>query len=123
MRELEETHDTDSIKKLICKFLSLQKIHDDPERLDIAIEFYYYCYCFCGKMAFSSRKTAAFLSIIHDAFMRDAAGIYPNWTMIKSCEKLHNVILKHSVQRPPHRLYSNYVSYVCIILLFGLLIV
>jgi hypothetical protein len=111
---LESTFDPASAKKLIDEFLLVSKNHKEPEKVDIATSFYFDCYCFCGKMAFSSRKTAAFLSIMHDAFVRDSARVFPAWTMAMSYEALQNAIFKHSVQRPPHRYSFIRDEYKCV---------
>lgn len=99
---LETTLDVATIKESIDDILAVSKSYDS-ERANIALEFYFDCYCFCGKMAFSSRKTASFLSIMHEAFIRDSRSIYPAWTMAMSFEKLQAILFKHSVQRPPQR--------------------
>ena len=100
---LESTLDALTAKQLIDSALSVTKTHNGGEKADIALSFYFDCYCFCGKMAFSSRKTATFLSIMHDAFLRDSTRAFPAWTMSMSHEALQSAVFKHSVQRPPRR--------------------
>lgn len=100
---LENTCEATAVKQTIDNVLLVSKAIAEREKVDIALDFYYDCYCFCGKMAFSSRKTGAFLSIMHDAFVRDSSRLFPAWTMAMSFEALQNVVFKHSVQRPPHR--------------------
>ena len=100
---LEKTFDAAGVKQVLDDVLAVSKTQRGPERAAIALDFYYDCYCFCGQRAFSSRKTAAFLSIMHDAFTRDSARVLPAWTMAKSYEALQAAVFKHSVERPPHR--------------------
>ena len=107
MSQLETTYDQLAIKNCLNDILSVRKTHDTDEISDIALDFYYDCYCFCCKLAFSERKTAAFLSIIHDAFVKDTCNEF-NWTMSKSYDRLESVIFKHSIERPPDRYTSRF---------------
>jgi hypothetical protein len=100
---LESTFEPAATKQCLDDALQVSRAYAVQERVDIALDFYYDCYCFCGKMAFSSRKTAAFLSIMHDALVRDSTRIFPSWTMAMSYEHLQRVVFKHGIQRPPHR--------------------
>lgn len=102
MAQLESTFDESGVKDIIDGALLIRKSYS-AEKADIALDFYYDCYCFCGASAFSARKTATFMSIMHDAFIRDSLNYSPAWTIMKSYERLEQVVFKHSVQRPPHR--------------------
>ncbi len=102
MSGLENANDEQSIKSTVNEILSVDKQYGKAEAR-IALDFYFNCYCFCKENAFSARKIATFLSIMHEAFLRDALNRYPSWSLQKSYEFLQDVIFRHSVERSPKR--------------------
>lgn len=102
MDKLEKAKDEECVKDILDNILSVKKQYGEAEA-DIALTFYLNCYCFSKENSFSFRKIAAFLSIMHEAFLRDAHNSHPSWSIENSYEYLQNVIFRHSVERPPKR--------------------
>ncbi len=58
---------------------------------------------FCQQQAFNFEKTATFLSIIHDILQRDINLTTSETSAIKSYQRFEEILLRHSVDRPPKR--------------------
>lgn len=58
---------------------------------------------FCQQQAFNFEKIATFLSIIHDILQRDINLTTSETSAIKSYQRFEEILLRHSVDRPPRR--------------------
>jgi hypothetical protein len=58
---------------------------------------------FCKKLPFDARQISTLLSIMNEIFLVDAAADTLTHNMHKSFEYFQELVIKHSVERPPKR--------------------
>ncbi len=102
MQLLESASNEADVKQVLSGILLIDERYTADEAV-VVRDFYLLCYCFCKDNAFSSRKIAAFMSIMHEAFILDSSNTNPSWRSDRSYERLQDVIFQHSIQRPPKR--------------------
>ncbi|KAJ4459707.1 putative flagellar associated protein [Paratrimastix pyriformis] len=84
----------------ITQFLS-QLLHLNPEDTNDAIllDFHYYNLAFAVEAKFSPEKISTFFSLMKKTF--DLSMSQPHWTWEESFAAFKELLIKHSVQRPP----------------------
>jgi hypothetical protein len=96
--ELEESQDPSSIKRKLGVFLGVDL--RDKKRADVIQDFHFYNYAFCKDNAFSAEKTSCFVSIVGRVVQADQGTNTGN--VGDSFALFKNLLLKHSVERPPY---------------------
>ena len=72
----------------------------DTQRADVLLDFHFYNYAFCKDQGFTAAKTSCFFSILKRVVQQDTN--INTEAIAVSFERFKNLLLKHSVQRPPH---------------------
>jgi hypothetical protein len=72
-----------------------------PNKQKILVDFYFYNYSFCKAAAFDARRISTFISIMCEIFQTDASSD-SSGGVEKSFAYFQQLLLKHSVERPPH---------------------
>lgn len=96
---LERTIVADEVKSLLESYMKIP-FQVGPKR-EIAVDFHFHNYAFCKERAFDARRIAAFMSIMNDLFTRDTSSSSPLSNTEDSFSYFRDLILRHSVQRPP----------------------
>jgi len=96
---LERTIVADEVKSLLESYMKIP-FQVGPKR-EIAIDFHFHNYAFCKERAFDARRIAAFMSIMNCLFIRDTNSTSPLNNAEESFSYFRDLILRHSVQRPP----------------------
>mmetsp|Transcript_2154 Transcript_2154/g.2244 ORF Transcript_2154/g.2244 Transcript_2154/m.2244 type:complete len:180 (+) Transcript_2154:81-620(+) len=99
VKVLETQADKEELRKLFVEIFSLQNFVE--EKRIIITDYYIKNYRFCQQQAFNFEKTATFLSIIHDILQRDINLTTSETSAIKSYQRFEEILLRHSVDRPP----------------------
>lgn len=71
---------------------------DDTERVDVVVDLYYYTLQFGIEHAFTADKLSVLFSIMKSTFLESMKGFLPAKA---SFNYFRDLLLKHSVQRPP----------------------
>jgi len=98
---LEKTIVAVEVKSLLENYMKIP--YESGPKRDIAVDFHFHNYAFCKERAFDARRIAAFMSIMNDVFLRDTSSSSPLSKAKDSFAYFRNLLLRHSVQRPPHR--------------------
>lgn len=67
----------------------------------IVTNFHLYNYAFCKDNAFDNIRTSTFMSIMTELFLKDTRSNIRSNTMTASFQYFQELVLKHSVERPP----------------------
>ena len=67
---------------------------------------------FCKERAFNERQTSTFLSIMNEIMLRDAELSSVGHSMEKSFDFFKEQVLKHSIEMPPRRSGSNFITHI-----------
>lgn len=73
---------------------------------EFVVDFHFYNFAFCKEQAFDYRKISTYMSIMNEIFLTDMLSSEPSNSMTQSFNNFQNMILNHSVERPPIR-YVN----------------
>lgn len=97
--ELEVTIDESGVKRHLYDFFQLSWV--DPKKLKILINFHFHNYAFCKDRAFDAKQTSTFMSIMNEIFIVDAETNSSLNSVDLSFQRFKDLVLKHSVERPP----------------------
>ncbi|CAM9671118.1 unnamed protein product [Chrysoparadoxa australica] len=86
-------------RDLLAQFLGLGR--EDPREQAVATDFHFYNYAFCKERRFNTRKTSTLLSILQDILLEDTKSPEAAFSISKSFQRFKELLLKHSVERPP----------------------
>jgi hypothetical protein len=102
--EFDNTLDEAALKLLISKSVKIP--FNDPEKREFAIDFHFYNFAFCKMQAFNYTKISTLMSIMNEIFLTDLQSSEPSSTMSSSFKTFREMLLNHSVERPPKRYRS-----------------
>ena len=96
---LEQIIDPIDLRHQLIRFLNIR--HDDPRKTDIQADFHVFNYTFCKDQAFDGRRTSTFVSIMNEIFLADTSTHDPARSRDVSYLHFQDLLMKHSVERPP----------------------
>ena len=96
---LEQIIDPIDLRHQLIRFLNIR--HDDPRKTEIQADFHVFNYTFCKDQAFDGRRTSTFVSIMNEIFLTDTSTHDPARSREASYLHFQNLLMKHSVERPP----------------------
>ena len=99
IRSLEEETNPEKLRRLLQAYLNVR--YPDKRKSEIAIEFHLYNYTFCKDQAFDDIRTSTFISIMVEVFSEDMSTHNPACNRTVSFKRFQNLLLKHSIERPP----------------------
>jgi hypothetical protein len=103
---LDEETDEVKLKELLRSYIHIP--FTDPKQREFALNFHFFNFSFCKEEAFYARKISTFMSIMNDIFINDMRSSDAANTMSNSFSVFQDLILRHSVERPPQRYYLYY---------------
>merc|ERR1711991_147557 len=102
LSKLKVTLSINEVKALLGKYMNI-KYDNDPKRRDIILDYHFYNYAFCKEIGFDSLSTRVFMGIMDTTWYKD---MNPPPTKIPTMETSYDsfieLMLKHSVNNPPH---------------------
>ena len=99
IQELEECLDEVGIKKKLMAIFGLEAV--DRKKLKITLGFHFRNYAFCKEKAFDFRRTSTFMSMMNEIFIVDASLNSSVNSLELSFQRFKDLMMKHSVDRPP----------------------
>ena len=101
--QLENTFDEGQVRIMLSEFLHLDVAFEGSEKKrNIATDFHFFNYAFCKAQAFDPLRTATFMSIMTEVFQADARSNSFDRNIATSVQYFQQLLLKHSVERPPN---------------------
>ena len=105
-QDLDEVQLRDDIRKnIVIPF-------KDEKLINFVVDFHFYNFSFCKDEAFDNRKISTLMSILNDIFLHDMTTSDPANTMTQSFNKFKDMLLRHSVERPPKRYRCMFEIYI-----------
>ena len=97
--QLEQTVDPAALRRLLQLVFNVR--YADPRKVEIAVDFHLFNYTFCKDSAFDGRRTSTFVSIMNAIFLADTTTHDAARTREASFAHFQELLLTHSVERPP----------------------
>lgn len=111
---LDNETDDLKLKELIRSYIHIP--FACPKQQEYVVNFHFFNFSFCKEEAFNSQKISTFMSIMNDIFIDDMRSNDSASTMTNSFKVFQDLILRHSVERPPRRYYNIFNCFVCLTL-------
>eukprot|EP00596_Hydrurales_sp_CCMP1899_P007705 CAMPEP_0119051172 /NCGR_PEP_ID=MMETSP1177-20130426/72879_1 /TAXON_ID=2985 /ORGANISM="Ochromonas sp, Strain CCMP1899" /LENGTH=194 /DNA_ID=CAMNT_0007030289 /DNA_START=28 /DNA_END=612 /DNA_ORIENTATION=+ len=99
IRSLEIENEPEIIKRKLEEYMNIKE--SDQRKRDIAVDFHLFNFTFCKDQAFDDYRTSTFMSIMAEIFNKDTSTHDPIQSRTHSFETFQQLMLKHSIHKPP----------------------